>query len=70
MKRVKENRLKGTKKEKEIYDRFIRTIVCYGKAEVTCQVEHLAAEDGIRKGQLIATKKKNYGKIAEVELRK
>lgn len=67
MKRVG-NKFKGTQKEKQEYMEFCKNFAIDGKAVVVSQVQHAAAEQMVKAGHAVITKKKNYGRIAEIEL--
>lgn len=59
--------MKVTKTEKELGMDFILKLSELGKIAITNDFEHKIALRLVEAGQAIVTKKKNYGKIAEIK---
>jgi hypothetical protein len=56
-----------TKSEKEMLEQFINKLVFDGRVAVTNDIEHKAALQLVNANKAIITKKKNYGRIAEIK---
>ena len=67
MKKQNDGTYKVTKKEKKIANDFVTKFVFNQTVQVTNEIEHKISLDLIKDGQAKIIKKKNYGKIAEIE---
>jgi len=67
MKKQNNGTYKVTKTEKKIANDFVIKFVSNQTVEVTNEIEHKIALDLIKDGQAKIVKKKNYGKIAEIQ---
>ena len=59
--------VKIRKSEKQKAEDFMSTLVFKVRAKVTCTVEHKIAVEAVKAGLAKITKKKNYGRISEIE---
>ena len=67
MKKLSDGTYKVTKKEKKIVKEFVINFVGNQTVQVKNEIEHKIALDLIKAGQAKIVRKKNYGKIAEIE---